>query len=313
MCEQYEYDVAFSFLAEDEVLAHELNELVRERVRTFLYSERQAELAGTDGENTFNDVFARRARTVVVLYRAAWGTTPWTRVEETAIRNRAFSDGYDFALLIPLDQPPTVPAWLPRTRIWFDLLRFGSAGAAALIEMRVEQAGGTVRPETAVERAARAQRNLEIAAQREAFRNSIQGVADATTARVELFLQVRELADQVSRSSSAFRFMVDEDRYSLILRCGPRSLSIDWSNQFANTLSHSTLLVRFWRGAPTRGPVLRVREPETVRTENFDFTLDDSGVAVWQSRGENRRYYTGAQLAEHCITRLIELVERADR
>ena len=67
MCEPFAYDVAFSFLAEDEGLANELNGLVRDRLATFLYSERQAILAGTDGESTFGEVFARQARTVVVL------------------------------------------------------------------------------------------------------------------------------------------------------------------------------------------------------------------------------------------------------
>src|ERR1039458_4546278 len=92
----YEYDVAFSFLAQDELLATNLNDLLQDRLNTFLYSKRQGELAGTDGEQTFNSVFGEKARVVVVLYRAGWGETPWTRIEETAIRNRAFEHGYDF-------------------------------------------------------------------------------------------------------------------------------------------------------------------------------------------------------------------------
>ena len=91
----FKYDIAFSFVREDEGLATQLNDLVQDRYRTFLYSKAQEQLAGTDGERTFNAVFGEQARTVAVLLRPEWGQTPWTRIEETAIRNRAFSQGYD--------------------------------------------------------------------------------------------------------------------------------------------------------------------------------------------------------------------------
>ena len=104
---KYKYDVAFSFLARDEGLATELNDLLQDRVRTFLYSRKQGEIAGKDGEQSFNAVFGKEARLVVVLYRRGWGETPWTRIEETAIRNRAFEYGYDFVKFIPLDEPPS--------------------------------------------------------------------------------------------------------------------------------------------------------------------------------------------------------------
>ena len=85
----FKYDVAFSFLAMDEQLAVQINDLLSDRFATFLYSERQREVAGTDGAETFTRVFQDEARVVVVLYRSGWGESPWTRIEATAIRNRA--------------------------------------------------------------------------------------------------------------------------------------------------------------------------------------------------------------------------------
>ena len=105
----YKYDVAFSFLAQDEKIAQQVNDLIKGRLNTFVYSERQKELAGTDGERTFTKVFAEEARVVVILYREEWGKTKWTRIEETAIRNRAFDEGYDFTLFVPLDSQPKLP------------------------------------------------------------------------------------------------------------------------------------------------------------------------------------------------------------
>ena len=79
--QSYDYDVAFSFLARDEPIANQLNDLVQERLKTFLYSKHQEEIAGTDGEKAFNEVFGDQARIVVVLYRSGWGKTAWTRIE----------------------------------------------------------------------------------------------------------------------------------------------------------------------------------------------------------------------------------------
>ncbi|MBN2402645.1 MAG: hypothetical protein JXN64_09610 [Spirochaetes bacterium] len=109
---KYKYDIAFSFLAEDEPLAVVLADLLQNRVNIFLYSKKQSDIAGTDGELTFNKVFAELSRLVVVLYRKGWGESPWTRIEETAIRNRAYNYGYDFVKFIPLDDPPNVPSSL---------------------------------------------------------------------------------------------------------------------------------------------------------------------------------------------------------
>src|SRR5215813_6963323 len=102
----FKYDIAFSFVREDEGLATQLNDLVQDRFRTFLYSKAQDQLVGADGEKT-------------------------------------------------------IPPWLPKTRIWFDLERFGLNGAATLLEARVQEHGGTAVQETLADRAVRLRRAQE--------------------------------------------------------------------------------------------------------------------------------------------------------
>ena len=154
----FQYDVAFSFLRQDEALAIELNERLKDRLTTFIYTdrERQETLARRNDEEAFSLAFGKHARTVVVLYRAGWGERGATSVEATAIRNRAFEFGYDFTTFIPLDNPSTVPQWLPRNRIWVGLARWGVEHAATVIESRVQEAGGTPKELTAADIAARA-------------------------------------------------------------------------------------------------------------------------------------------------------------
>jgi len=110
----FKYDIAFSFVREDEGLATQLNDLVQDRYRTFLYSKAQEQLAGTDGERTFNAVFGEQARHVAVLLRPEWGQTPWTRIEETSIKNRAYNQN-DFATFIVTAPRTPIPEWLPKT------------------------------------------------------------------------------------------------------------------------------------------------------------------------------------------------------
>jgi hypothetical protein len=65
----FEYDVAFSFHSLDENTAFQLNDRLQDRYRTFLYSEQQKVLAGRNGEDAFNEIFSKKARFVVVLFR----------------------------------------------------------------------------------------------------------------------------------------------------------------------------------------------------------------------------------------------------
>ena len=58
----FQYDIAFSFTKEDEGVATQINDLLRDRYETFLYSRAQEKLAGTDGEKMFNAVFKGRGQ-----------------------------------------------------------------------------------------------------------------------------------------------------------------------------------------------------------------------------------------------------------
>ena len=97
-------DVAVSFVAVSEPIALELAAALAGRLRTFVYSERQRELAGRERMSEFTRVFERDSRIVVVLYQGGWGHTPWTGVEQTTIQERGFRRGWDFLVFVPLDE-----------------------------------------------------------------------------------------------------------------------------------------------------------------------------------------------------------------
>jgi hypothetical protein len=239
---EYKYDVAFSFLAQDEAVATKLNGLLQNRMATFIYSKQQEQVAGTDGEKTFNAVFGGEARLVVVLYREGWGTTPKTRIEETAIRNRAVDSGYDFVKFIPLDTKATVPKWLRETQIWIGLDRWGLSGAASVIEARVQELGGQPHTETVEERAARLDRAVQFSDLRRQFLNSQTGVQAASEEfkkLIDAFTHSVASIKETAASLGSLGMKVENRGLSVIVWGAGPGMGIDWQNPSYSQNTHA--------------------------------------------------------------------------
>lgn len=313
MSDEFKYDVAFSFLVQDESLATELNDLLEGRFRTFLYSKKQEVIAGTDGEKTFGEVFGGTARLVVVLHRAGWGDTSWTRIEETAIRNRAYDHGYDFVKFIPLDEPPTVPKWLPRTQLWIGLNRWGLTGAASVIEARVQELGGEPAQESVSDKAARVARSLKFAEHRRAFLESEKGVQASNEAFDRLKEETESAIVKVSEETSVFGFsLIAAHRQFAILGRGP-ALLVYWRYHFANSLEGSKLEATLWEGHPPWPGIMHIDQPKKLGTQNFHFDLTPSEDFLWTSAGRDQRHFTNADLAQFLLGYCIEQAEKRSK
>jgi len=244
----FKYDVAFSFLDQDEALAIQINDLLQDRLKTFLYSQKQKEIAGKDGEEVFNRVFGAEARTVFVLYRKSWGETSWTRIEQTAIRNRAFEKGYDFVVFAPLDKYPTVPEWLPKNRVWVGLDRWGIKGATIVIEARVQEAGGQPKEETVEDRAKSLSRKIAAEKARQIFLGSRDGVNAADKALVELFNTLEKVVSDLSEKDGTSVSFKKQER-ECVIYADSFSISLDWEVAYHNSLQNSVLYLSLWQGA----------------------------------------------------------------
>ncbi len=281
---EYKYDVAFSFLQEDEELAVQLNDLLRDRLSTFLYSKKQGELAGTDGEETFNNVFSAESRIVVVLYRDGWGDTPWTRIEETAIKNRAYDEGYDFTIFIPLDHPPSVPQYLPRTRIWASIDRWGIEGTASVIEARVQEFGGIPHEETIEEHVARRKRQIDGEQQRKQFLATEDGVKAAKDEGIIRWIEICK---------------------------NPFCVSVDWVCMYRNTLNESSLDICVWKGAPRRSGRHTVYESQRYSCKSYNFDIDSSGNRGWRET-DRSQLLASVKVAEFSIKLLIDHIYKVE-
>lgn len=306
---EYSYDVAFSFLAADEQLATALNDLLQDRLKTFLYSKRQAEIAGTDGEEKFNDVFGKQARLVVVLYRNGWGESSWTRIEETAIRNRAFEDGYEFVKFIPLEDPPTVPKWLPRTQIWIGLKRWGLPGAAAAIEARVQEMGGEPREETAEDRAARLDRSNRFFQARHEFLHSKEGVKAANEEFETLRREIERLIASINDTGGTVNLKLKAAAEQIVVfGLGP-GLSICWSYRHHNILEDYRLTIELWDRHPPYPGIQFFEEPRRLSTEALRFDMLPLGALCWITDGQPSRAYTTKDLASQSLKIYMDLAD----
>jgi hypothetical protein len=303
--DSFKYDVAFTFLAPDEPLAARLADQLGGRVRVFLYPRQQEVIAGTDGEQTFNRVFGEEARIVVVLYRADWGQTPFTRIEETAIRNRAFEQGYDFVLFIPLDPSPTVPAWLPKNRIWIGLERWGEHAAASVIEARVQEAGGTPQQETAADSARRLARELTAAKRREEFHESSAGVHAAASEAGVLIDAIEKAAP--AETGLAFEFERGDGRAQCLLYCEGSQVSVTWSNSIVNSLREARVIVKLWKGRTSYRRGIYWDEPKNLSTIKLQFDAGPDDSPRWRHGAET---YSTAACADFIVRLLIDRVRR---
>ena len=307
----FEFDVAFSFHSLDEGLATELSDLLQDRFKTFLYSKKQEILAGADGEEVFGAVFGQNSRCVVIFYRKEWGETPFTRIEQTAIRNRAFNEGYDFTLFIPTEKPPDVPSWVPRMRLWFGMERFGLRGAAAVIEARLQELGGEPRAESVSDRAARFQRARELDAAKRQFRESDFGVREARAAYQQLTSSLEDRCAKIASAHDGLRHLKITiiDEFRLLSGLG-LFMSIRWRVQFNNSLDGSALIVETYDGVPRLPGLVSWDKPKKLYALEYDYALVGIDRHAYVQRTDKGRALTADELAEHLLRLYMDASER---
>ncbi len=307
---EFEYDVAFSFNQQDEALALQLNDLLSDRMKTFIYTERQKEIAGRDGVEAFSDVYGKKARIVVVFYRKEWGETKWTTVEMNSIRTRAFDDGYDFTLFIPTEDKPQMPSWVPKTRLYFGLPRFGLQGAAGAIEHLVTEAGGRPHQETLADHAARASRAAKFKQQQDRFENSDAGVNAANDAYAAFGAALEAQAKAIE--PLGIKITVKQADLYWIASLYPIHMVAFWRSRFSNAMDGATLNITWNLGFPSGIPGFW-GSPDghrTLQTKKYSYGLVRPDVPAYTIKSEPGRDYDPQALAEQVLKTLIDVQAR---
>lgn len=233
----------------------------------------------------------------MVLFREGWGKTKWTRIEETAIKERALDKGWEFLAVVSIGTT-NAPVWLPKTKIWFGLERFGISGAVAVIDARIQDQGGISGDETPSEKASRIARDEKLKAERTEFLESPDGFHLVQKELRSLFNYIR---DEVARIKSSQNVIQTDFNQKSPDECyvssSRRNFVIIWSKQFANSLQYSALIVREFGDA--------YWGDDSSETRHY-FVLDDAGNPAWIEKSRPERFYSTKELAFKYLNRAIE-------
>lgn len=305
------YDVAISFLNDDLSLAQRLFDGLSPHLKVFIYTDRQEEIAGTDGLETFREVFRMDSRLVVVLFRTGWGATRWTRVEQQAITDRFLNEGAEFLFFLMLDSKNAPPPWLPEQRIRFSLEDFGIEQAIGAIKLRVQDLGGRFRKETVGERAIRSQETAAFNRETSNLMKSEDGVKQATAAATSLIAEVERLATEALTAAPGLHFEVARQGERIGIRSPRASVSLVWTNPYSNVLDRSNVFLALYRCAIILpGENLHYIEQPITHGEYHFLPERVQGLGwCWKDDTVTR---TSLRLADYILALLLEEVRRND-
>jgi hypothetical protein len=194
------YDVAISFLYQDLALAQTLyNELSKE-LEVFFFPRNQEELAGTDGLESMREPFRDQSRLNVVLYRPRWGKTPWTGVEEVAVKESCLATSFRSIFFFVIEPTSEIPTWLPETHVRFNFADFTLDQAIGAIKARVQERGGHFKPMTPARKVAL----LQIEDEYQRARRQISSQDGMLTIQKNVELLFTELENQLRETLHKF-------------------------------------------------------------------------------------------------------------
>ena len=317
-------DVAISFLARDQEIARAVAEqLEASGLSVFFYPRKQEELAGTNGMELMRAPFLT-ARVNVALFRHPWGETPWTRVEDAAIRDRCLNGGWPALMFVTLDKTSKRPKWLPDSHIRFAWEDYGIEQLIGAIKLRVQEQGGAIVPLNAKDEAKRVLREAEFLARREAMMSSAQWIADTVhRALREMITDVVRLAKETSAPgleiTAAANNIAVANTMACVLRSGFVSMLMVWKQPIYGRVSDYGKDECYLRAAEFSGAVVLpseglmvLAEPRPLKEHKFKVEVAHDGSLVWVEKGK-KEHIDASKLAERIIILFLDLVSRANR
>lgn len=302
-------DVAFSFLAQDEPIAVALAERLRRRLRSFVFSEAQKDIAGKDGAAEFTALYGERAALVAVLYRAGYGQTKWTRLEQSAVTSRGVELGWHTIVVISLDG--TKPTWIPASRLWLGYQQFGADVVAEVLLERHADLGVMPHPETVAERAAAIAARREATARAQRLAHSEWGVRAARQELKSLAVHLTQQVEQFGAGATGLNARYSEPKLEL-WRCDLEGMFVTfgWALQYSNSLDGATMLVR--EGARPRSPVDWIPATSTVKTETLYLpeVEPESERVYWRANSGPTALRSTEAMVDHHLGHLLSALEK---
>ncbi len=295
----YKYEIAFTFLDKDEPLVNQINNLLKDKFKTFLNSKKQEYKDDLEREMLLLDVFKKQSRCVVIFYRNKWGTTPYTAIEEKAVRTRISEEGNDNLLVISLDNPPVVPKYLSKAQIWTELAQAGINGTAAFIEEQVKALGGGLSEELPnnVVSEFKAEPRFEVESSK--FLESVSGLEIAVIELKKLFSALETEKNKITESDKGLSLIYKRDDKNCIIKYGEFSIRFYLQTEKSNLLMDSPLYFEMQKQDITSSGL------NILSVEEYHFELKKVGVYGWIKGADSDSFISSKQLAEDSIKLLL--------
>jgi hypothetical protein len=295
----YKYDITFAFLDKDEPFANQINELLRDKFKTFLFSKKQEYKADLEREMLLLDVFKKQSRCVVLFYRKNWGTSPWTAIEEKAVRTRISEGGIDNLIVITLDSISTVPKYISKAKIWTQLAKAGINGTAAFIEEQVKLLGGGIDEDTSlnVEAVSKEEPQFEIDSSK--FLQAVSGLEIAAVELKKLFNALETERNKIIAADNSIPLTYKKDDTSCIVNCGDYSIRFYLQTEKSDILMDSPLYFELKKHGSSSSGL------DILTADDYHFELKKIGVYGWIKGADSQSFISSKQLAEDSIKLLL--------
>jgi hypothetical protein len=292
----FDYDAAFSFLAPQETLARRLSKALQP-LKTFVFTERQADVAGKNGVDAYSRIFKEKTRLGVILHSAGWGQTAYTGLEEMALQELANRTRYEGVLLVKLDESDT-PVWFPhRVELYLDFQRYGFNETVGIIRRRIEERGGVLRPETTLERETRLANERVV---KHARKNRLfsEGFRAVKTEMAGAFASIEAGAGAIATATGDLRFESGATD-TLCTVCNPVCSMVIWWEEDLNSMDDSCLHVEYRWGpvAPPNRAAQFISSERPLASESF-FRLAISDEDTWAWRAPDGRVVSSEAFAD---------------
>jgi len=303
------YDIAISYLTENEELASAIYTELGETFNIFIYTQHQEKIAGENGVEKFRQVFINKTNLIIVLYKNGWGKTEWTSTEEKAIIDFGLKNHWKGILLVNLDGSKT-PEWYPNSEIYLDYERYGFDGLIGIIRLRAEERGSQTRTITAVDRAQILEIKRNLQNKKKEIIESEKGVKLALNEVNSLFEEIDRICNNIKSETTVNFEFKREDENNYILNGYKQSdeegslgfqVKVEWYKKYGNSLNESKLTLL----KVDLGKIIYREQPKIKEKVLFDFDLNNSMKPVWRNNHNNKLIST-SELAEEIVKMIID-------
>jgi hypothetical protein len=315
--DKLKFDVAISFLVQDEPIAAALHHELSQTLNVFFFPHKQEDLAGTDGMESMRQPFLEDCRVMVVLYREQWGKTRWTAIEETAIKEACFNGEWKRLFFIALDRHSALPKWLPEYHVRYNWEDFGLDQAVGAIKARVLDTGGQPAAPTPLKRAELLKDDDEYRLDKSRM-NSSEGIAKILESLQALFAELQKQCEAViAHGHLQIRYEIDSQprntHHSCVMTDGNVGMIVIWHQQFSNTLDDSGLHIQQYNGGlilnSEMGRRVHLRKPDLLTEDRYEPELSRAREYGWTSEDGEGQFISSSALASRCVVKFLDLVD----